>query len=62
MRVYTPVKSLPLTTTLERLPLRLCEWLLRNSFRGTVGLRTGEVVTDLLCEQVQVTLVMPGWE
>jgi hypothetical protein len=53
---------MPLTTTLERLPLRLCEWLLRNSFRGTVGLRTGEVVTDLLCEQVQVTLVMPGWE
>jgi hypothetical protein len=44
------------------LPLRLCEWLLRNSFRGTVRRRTGEVVTDLLCEQVQVTLVMPGWE
>jgi hypothetical protein len=24
----------------------------RNSFRGTVGLRTGEIVTNVLCEQV----------
>jgi hypothetical protein len=28
------------------------EWLLRCGFPGTVGLRTGEVVTDVLGEQV----------
>jgi hypothetical protein len=43
---------MPLATTLERLPLPLCKWLLRNSFRGTVGVRTGEVVADVLFEQV----------
>ena len=43
---------MPLAATLESPPVRLREWLLRNSFRGTVGLPTGEIVSDVLGEQV----------
>ena len=34
----------------------MCEWLLRNSFRGTVGLAVAQILTDVLCEQVGETV------